>query len=154
MRLSLLILLVALCLCWGCSTPLAPEYLGFDNLQIVKADAEESVVKANIRFYNPNHFNLQLKRAEMDIFLNDKKADHYLLDSTINIPKLDSFFVPVMVKVNLNSILQNALQAFLSNQVKISIDGKVRLKRGGITVNRPFHYEGMQKLDALYNSIR
>jgi LEA14-like dessication related protein len=148
-----MLICVAFLFLMSCQKPLAPEYLGFDNLQIMKAGGQESVVSANVKFYNPNHFNLQLKRAEMDIFLNEKLADHYLLDSTVNIPRADSFYVPVSVKINLNSILSNALQSFLNNQVKITIDGKVKLKRGAITVNRPFHYEGAQKLDALLNSI-
>ncbi len=135
----------------SCQKPQAPEYLGFESLQAVKTGSQESVISAQVKFYNPNHFSLQLKRAEMDIYLNDKLADHYLLDSTINIPRADTFYVPVSLKINLSSIFSNALQILLNNQVKVTMDGRVKLKRGIITFSRPFHYEGAQKLDAFLN---
>jgi LEA14-like dessication related protein len=138
----------------SCQKAVAPEYLGFQNLLVNKMTAQEYLLSANVKFYNPNHFNLEMKRAELDIFLNQKLADHYLLDSTIFIPKTDTFYVPVSLKVNLSNIFTNALQMLLSNSVHIMVDGKVKLKRGGITITRPFHYEGAQKLDSLLNLSR
>jgi hypothetical protein len=85
----------------------------------------------------------------MNISLNDKLANHYILDSTIAIPKTDSFFVPVSIKLDLKSLLSNALQVFVTRQVKVTLDGKVKLKRGILPATRHFHFEVNQSLDSL-----
>ncbi|HTQ64169.1 MAG TPA: LEA type 2 family protein [Puia sp.] len=135
----------------SCQTPLSPEYEGFDDLRIGKLDMQESLISTSLKFYNPNSFGLQLKKAEMDIFVNEKLVDHYLLDSTINIPKKDTFFIPVSIKINFSNMLSNALQSILKNEIKIRLDGKAKLKKGAVGFTMPLHYEDTQKLDALMN---
>ena len=135
----------------GCQTPLSPEYEGFDDLRIGKLNMQESLISTNLKFYNPNNFGLQLRKAEMDIFVNEKLVDHYLLDSTIHISKKDTFFIPVSIKINFSSMLSNALQSLLKNEIKIRLDGKAKLKKGAVGFTMPLHYEDTQKLDALIN---
>ncbi len=114
----------------------------------------ESIVSANVKFYNPNNFPLQLKQADINLMLNDKQVAHDLLDSTINIPKLDSFYVPVSFSLSLNSILNNALQFLLSRKTKVNADGFIKLKKSGISFTVPIHYESYQSLDSLLQSVR
>jgi len=135
----------------SCQKPMAPEYHGFDNLQVGKFSLEESRISTNLKFYNPNSFDLQLKKAEMDIFVNEKLADHYLLDSTIYISKLDTFLIPVSLKINLGNIFSSALQALMSKEVKIRLAGYAKLKKGALGFKVPLLYEETQKLDALLN---
>jgi LEA14-like dessication related protein len=135
----------------GCQKPLAPEYQGFENLQIGKLTVQESLISTNLKFYNPNTFGLQLKKAEMDIYVNEKLADHYVLDSTINISKLDTFYIPVSLKIDFKNIFNNALQSLLTNEVKIRLAGYAKLKKGAIGFKVPLLYEEKQKLDAFLN---
>ena len=139
---------------FSCSKPLQPQYLGFENLQINKNMGNESIVSASVKFYNPNNFPLQLKQADINLMLNDKQVAHDLLDSTINIPKLDSFYVPVSFSLSLNSILNNALQFLLSRKTKVNADGFIKLKKSGISFTVPIHYESYQSLDSLLQSVR
>lgn len=132
----------------GCRQPDAPEYYGFQNPQIVRSGAL-TTLSTTLKFYNPNPYNLKLLRAEMDVSLNGKHAGHSLLDTTIFIPKKDTFFVPVSLQVNLSSLMSNALAVLLEKQATISLDGRVKIKRGAFTFNRPFHYEGKQDLNSL-----
>jgi hypothetical protein len=53
------------------------------------------------------------------------------------------------MQLNLQGLLGNALQIFLEKQVTVTLDGRVRLKRGAIPFSRPFHYEGKEDLNAL-----
>jgi LEA14-like dessication related protein len=133
----------------SCSQPEAPEYLGFQNVQVMKADAQQSVLSAELKFFNPNGFNMQLKKAEMDIYLNDKLANHYLLDSTINIPAKDSFRVPVNLTLVWRNIMGNAMQSILNDQVKIKLDGHARVKKGGFGFRVPILYEETEKLSTM-----
>ena len=143
---------MALICCWGltgCHQPQAPEYYGFQDLRIGPADGQHATLGTTLKFYNPNPFNLQLKGAEMDVWLNGKPAGHSVLDSTVVILKKDTFYVPVTMQLNLQGLLGNALQILLERQVSFVLDGKVRLKKGALTFNRPFHYEGKEDINAL-----
>jgi LEA14-like dessication related protein len=132
----------------GCRKPEAPEYQGFENIRLTKTTGKETLISADLRFYNPNHFNLELKRAEVDIFVNDKTAGHSSLDSTIRIPKTDTFSLPVVLKIDLQGLLSNALQILIDKEVNIRMDGKAWLKRSGVPFSVPFHYEGKQPLNS------
>ncbi|HXO78012.1 MAG TPA: LEA type 2 family protein [Puia sp.] len=145
---TVLALLVLIVWATGCRQPEAPEYYSFQNPHIVRSGAL-TTLSTTLKFYNPNPYNLKLLRAEMDVSLNGKHAGHSLLDTTIFIPKKDTFFVPVSLEVNLNSLLNNALAVLLEKQATISLDGRVKIKRGAFTFNRPFHYDGKQDLNTL-----
>jgi len=133
----------------GCRQPEAPEYYGFQNPQISRAAGSLTTLSTTLKFYNPNPYSLKLLRAEMDVSLNGRHAGHSILDSTIFIPKKDTFLVPVSLQVDLHSIFSNALAMLLEKQATISLDGRVKVKRGALTFNRPFHYDGKQDLNSL-----
>ncbi len=145
----ILLILILSGLIAGCHQPQAPEYYGFQDLHIAKADGHQATLGITLKFYNPNPFSLLLKGAEMDVMLNGKPAGHSVLDSTVTILKRDTFYVPVTMQVNLQGLLTNALQILLEKQVTITLDGKVHLRRGAIPFNRPFHYEGKQDINDL-----
>jgi LEA14-like dessication related protein len=133
----------------SCSTPLEPEYRGLESLQVNKIGMNESLISARLKFYNPNAYPLELKHADVNILLNDKQAAHCMIDSTIIIPKQDSFYVPVSFNISLGSIFSNALQFLLNGKAKVNANGFVKLKKSGISFRVPVHYEGYQSLDSL-----
>jgi LEA14-like dessication related protein len=137
----------------GCRQPEAPEYYGFQNLQVSKIVGGQTNLSATVKLFNPNPYSLELKRAEVDIAINGKHAGHSLLDSTIFIPGKDTFYVPVALQVDVRSLFSNALQMILGKQdATVVMDGRVKIKRGMLTFNRPFHYEGKQDLSSLMPS--
>jgi len=144
----MLLLLIAGCMT-GCHQPQAPEYYGFQDLRIGRDAANQTTLGTTLKFYNPNPFGLTLRRAEMDVMINGKAAGHSVLDSTVLVPRKDTFYVPVTMQLNLQGILGNALQILLEKQVTIVLDGRVYLKRGAIPFSRPFHYEGKEDINAL-----
>lgn len=131
----------------SCKQPVAPDYHGIESVTINKISFNESKVDAVVRFYNPNNFKLELKHAEVNILANDKFIGRCVIDSTIRIPRMDSFFIPVSVNVNLKDILGNAVQLLLKGQVKINADGFVDLKKTGIRFRIPVHYQEYQDLE-------
>jgi LEA14-like dessication related protein len=133
----------------ACQQPEVPEYLGLQDIQVMKLDAQQSVLSGSVKFYNPNAFDMQLKKADINIYLNDQLANHYLLDSTIEIHAKDSFWIPVKLQVDLKNIFSNAIQSLLNDQVRIRLEGHARVKKGGIGFRVPIHYEEKQKLSSL-----
>jgi LEA14-like dessication related protein len=133
----------------SCTKPKEPVYLDFQNLHVQKAGLSESVVRADVRCFNPNSFNLRLKKAELDVFVNDKYVGHSTLDTLIHIPALDTFYVPITLKLNLSNFLKNAVQLFLNPEVKLKVQGKAKVGKSGFYKNFPVSYEGKQRIDVL-----
>src|SRR5579871_1295816 len=131
----------------SCQKPVNPEFRGIENVTISKVGINESLVSGNAKFYNPNSFNLQLKHVDVNVFLNDKLSGHCVLDSTIYIHQLDSFYVPVSFSIDPRSIFSNALQMLVTRQVKISCEGSVKLKKSGFGFNIPVKFEQYEQLD-------
>jgi LEA14-like dessication related protein len=138
---------------FGCKQPMAPDYRGIESVTITKIGVNESLVAGNVIFYNPNNFHLQLKHADVTISINDKFAGHCVIDSTIQIPKLDSFLIPVSVNIDLNNIMSNALQLLLNGKVKVNADGFVRIKKSIIGFKVPVHFEEYERVDSLLQQI-
>jgi LEA14-like dessication related protein len=138
----------------ACRQPVTPEYLGIETLVISKIGVNESRVAGNIKFYNPNPYGLRMKHADITILLEDMPSGHCILDSTIDIPRLDSFYVPVSVSVNPGNIVKNAFKLLLNGKIKINADGWVSFKKGLISFRVPVHFEEYQKLDDLLQQIQ
>jgi LEA14-like dessication related protein len=137
----------------SCGKPQPPEYFGFQDVRLGKAIQGQTTVGTTLKLYNPNHFSLTLRGGEMDVYVNGKLSGHSELDTTIAIPKKDTFFVPVSMQLNLQDLLSNALlNSLLSKQVKIALQGKVKLRRDGFPFSVPFHYEADQDLNSLLPS--
>ena len=73
----------------SCSSPEAPEYLGFRDFSIQNVSMDSALLHTQLAFYNPNTFNMELKRGDVSVFLDDQLANHYVMDTTISIPKKD-----------------------------------------------------------------
>jgi Conserved secreted protein len=132
----------------ACAKPTGFDYLGVRNLKVLSFGLKESTVAAEVEYYNPNRYPVTMKGAEVDVYVNDAFLGKSTLDSTLNIPKKDSFLLPVLMRVDMTKTAMSVLQNFLSGQdsVKVKLEGKAKIGRGGIFINYPIRYEGMQSL--------
>src|SRR6266852_3807542 len=105
--------LLSLCFMISCSQPMAPEYLGFHDFNVQTFSMDESLLHAELSFYNPNAFTMELKKADVHVFLNDQLANHYVMDSTINIPLKDTFYVPLNLKISPRLLISSALRMLM-----------------------------------------
>ncbi len=143
-------------ICWallpflvaGCAKPSGFDYLGVKNVKVMQFGLKESTVALDVEYYNPNKFPVTMKRAEVDVYVNDNYFGRTILDSTIRIPKRDTFYLPVLLKVDMNTTVMQLIQTLGKGEqeVKVKMDGSARIGRGGIFINYPIKYEGMQKL--------
>jgi len=109
----------------------------------------QSVVSADLKYYNPNNFKLFLQHGEADVYINQQLAGHSFLDSTIVIPRKDTFYLPVKMRINMQVIASNALSILLTNQVDLKLQGKAKLGKSGITRTIPLFYEGKHSIPFL-----
>lgn len=131
----------------GCSKPLTPKYLGYQNFRLAKAGFGTNTLTTDIRLYNPNAYALQLKSATMDVYLNNNFLGHSSLDTLITLPGKDTTLIPLQMEAKAKDLFSNALKVFLNPDVKIKITGSAKAGRGGIFLNVPIEYEGMQRIE-------
>ncbi len=132
----------------GCAKPTGFDYLGVQNVKLVQFGLKESTVAVDVAYFNPNKFPVTMKRAEVDVYVNNNYFGKTTLDSTIKIPGRDTFHLPVLLKMNMNTTVMQLIQTLRQGQqeVLVKMDGKARIGRGGFFINYPIKYEGMQKL--------
>jgi LEA14-like dessication related protein len=143
---TLLLVLPAIFL-WQSCTPKTPEFINVQNFKVHQLGLKESVVSADLKYYNPNSFGLQFRKAEADVFVNGVKSGRTELDSFILIPKKDTFYLPVEMLVNMKDLFPNVLDIFLNQELLIKIEGTVYLRKEGINFSVPIRYEGKQKIN-------
>lgn len=131
----------------SCSRPAAPEYAGIENLRVNSLGLGQSAVSADLKYYNPNNFTLKLKKGSVDVYMNNRFLGKTILDTLTAIPAMDSFLIPVSMKIDMKQVYSNALDILLSNEVTIRLDGFAKMGKGGIYFDLPIKYEGKQKLD-------
>ncbi|ULQ54400.1 LEA type 2 family protein [Flavihumibacter fluvii] len=131
----------------SCKQPQIPEYQAFENFTISKFGFSESVVSADLKYYNPNTYALSLKRAELDISINDQPVGKSILDTLIAIPRQDTFYLPVKMKVNMKQLFNNALSLLMNNEIDVKVNGTVKLGKSGVFFNMPVNYAGKQKIE-------
>src|ERR1700739_1444753 len=134
------LLLLLVCCIFSCSTPKALEYREFKNLVVEKFGFSTSTVRMDIVYYNPNNFGLQLKRADLDIYLNNTYAGHATQEYQITVPKLSEFSMPVQVDVDMKNIFRNAFTGLLNNQVMVKLTGTVKVGKANVFLSFPVNY--------------
>jgi len=132
-----------------CGKPKAPDYIDFQHLRLKKAGLDQAVITFDLRYYNPNNFNIQLKKVDVDIYFNDKYLGHSMLDSLIHIPKRDTFFIPVSMQIQFKNVMVNAVQLLLNPEVMVKLVGNARVGKAGVFINMPINYEGKKRIDLL-----
>ena len=144
-RMSLIMGFIATAI-FGCSKPKDLQYIDFENFQVQELGLGESVISADLKYYNPNNFRLNLKEGDLDVSLNNTFLGNSKLDTLLQIPKKDTFLIPLKMKVDMRTFLSKALNVLFTNEVDVKLDGNAKLGKGGIYFNVPIHYQGKQKL--------
>jgi LEA14-like dessication related protein len=137
----------------SCKQPEAPEYYGFGAIDVNATLGQGPVLSTSLKFYNPNNFDVELKHAEVTVYLNDKLGGHSVLDSTILIPRKDTFYIPVSLKIDLSNLMSNALSFLSDKGVKVEVNGRLKMKKGALPFSVPIHYQGNENLKSVLQNF-
>jgi LEA14-like dessication related protein len=132
----------------ACAKPTGFDYLGVKNLKVLSFGLKQSTVAADVEYYNPNKYPVTMKGAAVDVYVNNNYFGKSTLDSSIWIPKKDTFLIPVVLQVDMNGTVMGLLQTLTAgtDSVLVKLEGKAKIGRSGIYINYPIHYEGKQKI--------
>jgi hypothetical protein len=103
----------------------------------------DPVLKADAIFYNPNATRMKLKRIDIDVFVDGKKAAS--IDQHLNalIKANAEFSVPLEVQLKLKEIglLNTLLNLFGGKKYEILFVGKMKVTVNGFPVTFPVNYK-------------
>lgn len=143
---------ILLCLLFllSCREPKELEYRDFKNLSTEKLGFSTSTIKLDLIYYNPNNFGLELKRTDLDIYINGNLLGHTAQEYQIHIPKKGEFALPLSIEVDMKNAYKNALPALFGQEVLVKVTGKVKLGKANVYKSFPVNYEGKQKFSISY----
>jgi len=129
----------------SCREPKELEYRDFTNLGSEKLGFTTSIITVDIIYYNPNNFGLELKRTDLDIFIDNNYLGHTGQDYQIHIPKRGEFTLPLKIEVDMKNAYKNALPALFGQEVMVKVTGKVKLGKANVYKSFDVNYEGKQR---------
>ncbi len=128
----------------SCTSPKALEYKTYHNFSIQKLGFNNSSVKLEIEYYNPNNFGMQLRSSDLDIFIDGNLLGHSSLDTLIRIPRRDTFSLPVKFDVDMSNIYKNAWNTLIGKEVLVKLTGKVKVGKANVFMSFPVSYESKE----------
>ncbi len=130
----------------ACRQPKDLVYQGIENFKLQKVGLAGTNMSIDIRMYNPNSYSLKLKKADVDVFINDTRVGKMTVDGKYTINRLDTFVLPVLLTVDMKNVLPNALQLLFNSNVNVKLTGTIKAGRHGAFLSVPINYEGKQDL--------
>lgn len=121
------------------------EFRNVKNLSVENIGFTAATLKAEVVYYNPNNFGLELNRTDLDIFIDSTYLGHSSQDLQVKVPKRENFTIPVVVSLDMKNFLRNGLTALVNKQVLIKVVGRVKVGKAGVYKSFPLTYQTMQK---------
>lgn len=120
------------------------ERIVLRGIRDVVVDAStEPMLKANAIFHNPNEMRGRLKRIDVVIFVDGKKAAHVDQKLRTVIPAKGDFKVPLEVKLNIKELgfMDTLLGVLGGKKFEIRYEGKLKLTYKGVPFSVPVNYK-------------
>jgi LEA14-like dessication related protein len=125
----------------SCSSPKALEYKTYHNFSVQKLGFNNSTIKLDLEYYNPNNFGMQLKNSDLDIFIDGTLLGHSSFDTLIKIPRRDTFILPIKFDVDMHNIYKNAWNTLTGKEVLLRLTGKLKIGKANVFMSLPVNYE-------------
>ena len=131
----------------GCKAP--DQDIVLRQIRDVVVDAtSDPMLKANAIFFNPNDVRGKLKKIDVEIFVNGKKAASVDQSLKTSIPAQSEFTVPLEVKLAIKEMgVMDTLFGMIGGKTfKIHYKGSLRLSYRGLPITVPVDYHDEVRL--------
>jgi LEA14-like dessication related protein len=116
----------------SCRAPQDLEFREFNNLSLDKMGFSASALKVDLVYYNPNNFGMELKRTELDIFIDSSFLGHSSQELEVAIPRRDVFTIPLKVDLDMKNLFKNGFISLINKQVRVRAVGNVKVGKAGV----------------------
>lgn len=128
----------------SCHEPKSLEFREFNNLKVDKLSFAGAALTVDLVYYNPNNFGLQLNRTDLDVFIDSTFLGHSSQDIQVNIPKLNTFTIPLKLDLDVKNLLKNGITSLFNKNVAVRVLGSVKVGKAGIYKSFPVDYTSIQ----------
>lgn len=131
----------------GCTKIEEPQFRRIEDFKLQNVSLTDATIGFATAFYNPNNFSVQLKEAQVDVYIDSMYIGKFVqpLISTANAKQ--DFSVPFQGSISLASAIKLNLPKLLNKEVLIKAAGSVKIGKAGVFITKDFSYQGKQKLD-------
>jgi LEA14-like dessication related protein len=120
---------------------------GVDIREVLPGKDGNPLLKANAVFFNPNSSRMRLKRIDIDVLVDGKKAARVDQHLSALIKANAEFTVPLEVQLNLKEgLLDTILSLFGGKKHEIQFVGTMKVTVNGFPVRVPLNYKEEIKL--------
>ncbi len=121
----------------GCNKIKELDYIGIQSTEIESINLNNSAIKINLEYYNPNNFGVDVKETNLSIYLNGKFVATADQPVKTEIPKSSKFIFPVVAHFDPFKVLSTAFSSLFSKTSKLSIQGTAKLGKNGVYIKVP-----------------
>jgi LEA14-like dessication related protein len=139
---NLITLLVVFVFVAGCKKP--DQDIVLRHINDVVLDATSGpMLKANAIFFNPNDVRGRLKKIDVEIFVNGKKAASVEQELKTTIPAASEFTVPLEVKLAIKELgVMDTIFGMIGGKTfEVHYKGSLKLSYRGFPINVPVDYK-------------
>ena len=138
--------------CSSVKTISEPEFRDISNVKLVKVGLLQTTAGADLVYYNPNDFGIQLANVRGEVYIDNNHFGHFDLDQKVQVKKRSEFILPVVFKLdNIGAIKQKDI--YKQKEAVVRIEGMAVVKKGGMSKDIPIRYERMQSIDKLKSIV-
>jgi len=134
---------LALAGCAGMGSRLEPPRISLANIQAQQFSGLETVFRIQLRVFNTNDMDLNVKGIEADLEINGKPFATGVSKAETIIPSFESALVPVTVYSSVIDIFKSIQGLQKAQQLMYRLKGKLSLSgEGMMSSSLPFESEG------------
>lgn len=141
----LVLLIAATIFMSSCRAPKDLEFREYNSVSLDNMGFTSSSLKMNLVYYNPNNFGLELKRTELDIYVDSTYLGHSSQELQVAIPRRDIFTIPLKVDLDMKNLLKNGLTTLMNKEVLVRAVGNVKVGKAGVYKNFKVDYSSKQQ---------
>jgi len=126
-----------------------PEFRDVSNVRLINVGLLQTTAGADLVYYNPNNFGIQLANARGDVYIDNSYFGHFDLDKKVQVKKHAEFVLPVVFKLDNISAIKNQSDIYKKKEAMVRIEGYALIKKSGFSKEIPIRYERIQSIDRL-----
>lgn len=126
-----------------------PEFRDIGNVRLIESGVLKTTVGANMIYYNPNNFGIQLSSARGDVYVDNNYFGSFVLDQQVQVRKRSEFILPVILKIDNIGAVKNHSDIYKKKEALVRIEGRAFVNKSGFSKEIPIRYEQKQDLDRL-----
>src|SRR5688500_7286743 len=77
-----------------------PEYRDIQDIRLGKVGLLQTTAEADLIYYNPNSFGIQLTEARGDVYIDNAYLGRFNLGETVDVNKRSEFTIPITFKLD------------------------------------------------------